>query len=474
VNTIRETRGAIAQTKQSLRLLGAEVDDHPDDFDSQDAPTAGPDAQRLTRLRALLHDHTGFMQDRLASFVGRAEELREVQRRIAELMPTGGYVTITAQAGQGKSCLIARLVELELRACCGAEEPLPIAQLAVQAGPAALAYHFTPFSPGPDHQVGLLRNLMTRLILKYDLPEIYVATDSRPALRDYFARVLEEVAARGGREVIYIDGLDQIEEDVAGTRDLSFLPTKPPAGIVFVLGTRPNDTLEPLELRKPHQQYWLPPLSRDDFDLILQHRRANLDAHLADRFYQAMEQNALYLDLVARELAEAGALTPEQIIARIADNPENLFSLAIDRLKRPPLEWRTLVKPILGVLLTTQQPLAPMSIRVIIGQEDEAVRGALMRLGGLLSRDGQGRYTLFHLKLRDFLREDPQHLDTGHVFAADEEQGYHQRLADWCERGGLDCIWQDHPRDAGEQERRTYARQHLITHLCRALDWPHL
>jgi tetratricopeptide (TPR) repeat protein len=431
-------------------------------------------ARRREELHARLHHHTGFLHDRLASFVGREAELGEVRRHIAELLPTGGYVTITAPAGQGKSSLIAKLVEQELRERCGAGAAQAIEELVRQDGPAALAYHFIPFSPGPDHQVGLLRNLMARLILKYDLPDIYVATDSRPALRDYFARVLEEVAARGGQEVIYIDGLDQIEEDASGVRDLSFLPTKPPEGIVFVLGTRPNDTLQPLELRKPHQQYWLPPLSRTDFDLVLQHRQVNLDAHLADRFYRVMEANALYLDLVARELAEAEALAPEQIIARIADNPDSLFSLAIERLKRPALEWRTLIKPILGTLLAAQEPLAAASIRAIIGQEDEAVRATLVRLGGLLARDGQGRSTLFHLKLRDFLREDLQHPDRGHIFAADEEQDEHQKLADWCECGGLSGIWQDYPQDAREQERRAYARQHFITHLCRALNWPRL
>ncbi|HEU4322896.1 MAG TPA: hypothetical protein VFS21_07070 [Roseiflexaceae bacterium] len=424
-------------------------------------------------LHALLHDHTGFMQDRLASFVGRWDELAEVQRRIAELLPTGGYVTITGQAGQGKSSLIAKLVAIALRERVG--EDLPVAQLAQRAGPAALAYHFIPFQPGPDHQVGLLRNLMARLIGKYDLSDLYVASESRPALRDYFARVLIEVATKGGQEVIYLDGLDQIEEDASGVRDLSFLPTNPPAGIVFVLGTRPNDTLRPLELRKPHVTYWLPPLSRDDFSLILQHRGVTLDTHLADRFYRVMEANALYLDLVARELAQAGALPAEQIIAQVADNPENLFSLAVERLKRPPLGWREVIKPVLGLLLAAREPLRLRAIRTLIGQPDDAVQEGLERLGGLLQRDGEGRYTLFHLKLRDYLREDTAQPAKRYVFATDEEEQWHARLAVWAEEGGgLVGIWQDKPSDAPEQERRAYARLHYLAHLCLAREWSRL
>ena len=59
-------------------------------------------ANRGERLHAILADHSGFMRDRLESFVGRQTELAEIRQRIAEKMTTGGYVTITGQAGQGK------------------------------------------------------------------------------------------------------------------------------------------------------------------------------------------------------------------------------------------------------------------------------------------------------------------------------------------------------------------------------------
>src|SRR5437764_10648670 len=131
---------------------------------------------------------------------------------------------------------------------------------------------------------------MARLILKYDLTDLYVASESRPALRDYFPKVLAELVAKGGQEVIFIDGLDQLEEEQSGIRDLSFLPNNPPPGTVFVLGTRPNDTLRPLELLKPRYEYKLPNLSRQDFDLILQHRQVQLDTKLADRFYESMQE----------------------------------------------------------------------------------------------------------------------------------------------------------------------------------------
>jgi hypothetical protein len=346
---------------------------------------------REQHLHALLHDHRSFIEDRLASFVGRVQELAEIRTRIAEQLVSGGYVTITGQVGQGKSSMIAKLVH--------------------EYGPETVAHHFIPFNPGPDHQVGLLRNLMARLILKYDLTEVYVSSDSRPALRDYFPRVLAEVVAHGGQEVIFVDGLDQLEEDPSGTRDLSFLPVEPPEGIVFVLGTRPNDTLQPLALLKPRYEYQLPNLSRGDFDLILQHYGVALDSVQAEQFYTAMGQNALYLDLVAKELkelAEVNALRPEAVIRQLADNPDNLFSLAMARLKRGNRQWREVIKPILGVLLAAREPLGLRPIRQLIGQDDDSVRDGLQRLGGLLARDGRDRYYLNHLKLHDYLRQDPQ------------------------------------------------------------------
>lgn len=367
-------------------------------------------AERKQRLRAMSADHSGILQDRLDSFVGRANELAELRKYMEELLPTGGYLTIRGQAGQGKSSIIARLIE---------------AYSQEQGGLEQLAYHFIPPTPGADHQLVLLRKLAARLVLKYDLSDLFpydllLASESRAALSDAFPRILKEIADRGGHEFIFLDGLDQLEAEHAGQRDLSFLPQgpgNPPNGIVFVLGTRPDDTLHPLELLKPHVPYNLPSLSRDDFDLILHHRHVTiLERALADRFYDALEKNALYLDLVAKELELRGSISPaqvEEIIREIADNPENLFSLATDRLSQQQELWHTVIKPILGLLLATSEPLTHQQLKQLINlNSTHAIDGdrlnrGLERLGGLVVTAGQQRYTLFHLKFRDYLRQDP-------------------------------------------------------------------
>lgn len=65
-------------------------------------------------LQQLLYHHESatIFANRLQSFVGREAEIAEIRDHIAQVMPTGGYVTITAQAGEGKSSVIAQMVSV--------------------------------------------------------------------------------------------------------------------------------------------------------------------------------------------------------------------------------------------------------------------------------------------------------------------------------------------------------------------------
>ena len=144
------------------------------------------------------------------------------------------------------------------------------------------------------------------------------------------------------------------------------------------------------------------------------------------------------------------------------------------RLKRQQVEWREVIKPVLGVLLVAQEPLGVRHIRQILGEEDDRLREGMERLGGLIVRDWQQRYSLFHLKLYEYLRQDEQRPAKEYIFATDEEQNWHKTLADWCEQGHLPTIWQNTTYNPIEQRRLEYARQHYLTHLYRAQQWQRL
>ncbi|RAQ94227.1 caspase family protein [Thermogemmatispora tikiterensis] len=429
------------------------------------------------RLRALVRRRNGLYEDRRRSCVGRRTEQEAVWRLVEELLPTGGYVTITGEAGQGKSCLIASLVEARARE---------------QGGEERVAFHFIPLVPPPDYQVTLLKALLARLVLKYQLPDWWLEGESRATLSAALEGVLQEIARRGQQEVLFIDGLDQLPPDAqSGWRDLSFLPQgpgNPPPGIVFVLGTRPNDTLRPLELCKPRREYQLPPLSRGDFTELLHRRGASLTTELAARCYEALEGHALFLDLLARELASRGGQGPaevEALVERLSSDPEGLFTLALDRLQGEQARWQRVIQPLLGILLVAQEPLTIAALRQLLtlangGAIDlNEVRQGLQRLGGLLMRDQQGGYTLFHLKWRDYLRSgrggtDGSPKEPEGLFDEEEERRWHGLLAAWCEQGGLARLWQEGAREEGERERRRYGQRHYVRHLYEARQWERL
>jgi hypothetical protein len=111
---------------------------------------------RSTRLAALKDpDRQRLLDARLEDFVPgtRQAEIDALLERIEQLRPTGGYVTLTALAGEGKTTLIAQLI-------------------AHHFGRDKTAYHFIPFHPGLDHQVTMLHSLMASLALKHQyLPD---------------------------------------------------------------------------------------------------------------------------------------------------------------------------------------------------------------------------------------------------------------------------------------------------------------
>src|SRR5579859_2174187 len=88
--------------------------------------------KREDKLQALESSNNDYRQSLLKNFKGREQELSAIRQRMAELQPIGGYIAITGGAGQGKSSIIAKLVE--------------------EYESQNTASFFIPFNPGPDYQ----------------------------------------------------------------------------------------------------------------------------------------------------------------------------------------------------------------------------------------------------------------------------------------------------------------------------------
>src|SRR5579859_2878998 len=219
--------------------------------------------------------------------------------------------------------------------------------------------------------------------------------------------------------------------------------------------------------------------------MLIQHKVA-LEQRLRTRLYQTLQGNALFLNLAAAELESHESVTPEEIIRRLADDPEGIFSLSLGRLKRLPI-WTSVIKPLLGLLFRSREPLSRSQLKQLLAIDSDQLAEGIEALGGLVVNVGQQRYALFHLKFQEYLRRDAspseEHLSHKHaLFDAEDEREYHTRILTWCEQGclptstgtvNLALIWEE-SSNANERIRRTYAQQHYITHLYLAGRWQQL
>lgn len=400
---------------------------------------------RLMRSRMI--DQSDYIHDRLERFVGRRAELAELQRRIAEKREMGGYVLLVGKAGQGKSSLVARMVQDQGEDNC--------------------VYHFVQEGSGANFPITVVRNLIARLILKYDLPEYYLSGESYEILCGNFLGVLRALGESHAQETIYIDGLDQLKTNSAALPDLNFLPSQLPTGIVIVLGTRPNETLEPIR-RITHvgerESYPLPGLSREDFGLLLAKHDVPGRAALSDSLYQRLTDNPLYLDLVAQELRASEGLGAEELVSRVASNPNDIFTITFSRM-RELAEWDAIIRPMLGTLFVAQEPLTVGQIAHIIKQQNVHVRAARTRLGGLLTQAGPQHYVLFHPKLKEYLTQNKDDPDNEIPFEVEEGEQLHGLFVDWCQQGPLEQLWVVVSDPTPQDDYQEYAQKHYLFHL---------
>jgi hypothetical protein len=444
----------VLRTFPELEALQPQFHRHDQRWSSYLPPEQDDQTQELW---SICTGQVDYVQDRLSRFVGREAELADLRKRIDGEMAQGGYVVITGDVGQGKSSIIAKLIK--------------------QQGIDTTAYHFVQYSSGNNFRTTLLRKLIAHLVLKYDLPYFYFDSESYPTLSGNFARVLADVASRGGQEVIYIDGIDQLAQGI-NEQGLGFLPARLPHGIAIVVGTRPNDTLKELRTAIGKQNvdncYKLGVLSFDDFELLLPPRDEQpLSPALVPRLYQAMQGNALYLDLLAQELKASRDIRPEELIAHIENNPDGIFTLTFQRIKeQSETNWDRVIRPTLGTLLVAQEALTLQQIGQICSVDSYRIRDdGIPRLGGLLTSLSQEKYTLFHSKLSEYLKQNSDRPEEEYMFNRTDVRQWHGKLAQWCSQWTNEQLWLKEIDPLDRADDREYARRHYVAHLHYASDY---
>ncbi|XSG77323.1 ATP-binding protein [Herpetosiphon llansteffanensis] len=396
-------------------------------------------------LAAAKHDESErLLQLRLNGFVGRTTEQAAIQALVAQTRTHGGYVLVTGGAGVGKSSLIAQLI--------------------VSAGLEQTPHHFIALTPGRNYQLELLRSVVAQLMLKYHLEQRYFPADNYAALRLEFGQIVHELSTRGISETIYLDGLDQLQPEVDGTRDISFLPLQLPPGIVIVLGSRPDERIDRLGLEHG-VGYAVPALSADDVISRLLQVQPTFERAALQQLANALAGNALMVELAASLIIQCDHAELRSLITQVRREPSNLFRLSLARIERQaPTEWSSVLRPLLAVLVVTQEPLLPSFIAILIEQPADLVIEALDLMNDWVTAAVDQRCALRHLLFHEYLVQAE--------FTSAELRAWHQRFATWC-GAALDAIWQDSPAPV-EQARRWYARHHLMTHLALAEQWPGL
>ncbi|WP_110514496.1 ATP-binding protein [Herpetosiphon llansteffanensis] len=391
---------------------------------------------------AAKHDESErLLQLRLNGFVGRTTEQAAIQALVAQTRIHGGYVLVTGGAGVGKSSLIAQLI--------------------VSAGLEQTPHHFIALTPGRNYQLELLRSVVAQLMLKYHLEQRYFPADNYAALRLEFGQIVHELSTRGISETIYLDGLDQLQPEVDGTRDISFLPLQLPPGIVIVLGSRPDERIDRLGLEHG-VGYAVPALSADDVISRLQQVQPTFERAALQQLANALAGNALMVELAASLIIQCDQTELRSLITQVRREPSNLFRLSLARIERQaPPEWSRVIRPLLAVLVVTQEPLLPSHIAILIEQPADLVIEALDLMNDWVTAAIDQRLALRHLLFHEYLVQAE--------FTSAELRAWHQRFATWC-GAELDAIWQDSPAPV-EQARRWYARHHLMTHLALAEQW---
>jgi Caspase domain len=400
-------------------------------------------------LQTMADRQRGFVNDRIQRFVGREVEMQAMRERIDGKLAQGGYLVVTGDAGQGKSSLIAKLIERQ--------------------GLDTTAYHFVQYNSGDDYRTSLMLKIMARFTLKYNLPQFYTDSDTYPRLSSSFPLALNEVARKGAQEVIYIDGIDQLINGVATEQGLGFLPARLPPGIVIVIGMRPDNTLKELNpiIGTPDLDLFeLKAFSLADFERLLQAREEPISSHLIQRFHEALKGNTLYLDLLARELKVNRDNPPDELIARLENNPDHIFTLTFSRLKKLDGVWHNVIRPLLGTLLVAREALTRQQIGQICGVEGYRIRDeGIPRLGGLLTHLSHDQVTLFHSKLTEYLKENPDRPEEEFEFDLLEVRRWHGWLANWCGQGTTAQLWSSYVDPLDPEDYRTYARKHYVIHL---------
>jgi hypothetical protein len=427
-------------------------------------------------------DFSGYIADRTRDFTGREWVFAEVDRWLAD--PSGSsFFIITGEPGVGKSAIAARLTQVRKLAAyhfCIARQSDTIDPLVFVRSLASQLAKIPQFALSVLEEAGVeitqnVRENYGQMIGAQIGTLILNAPSVAKALPTAITQPLKALYAAGYKQqtVILVDALDE----AAQTQDETIIDLLAnigplPQQVRFVLTSRlEGPVLAQFEQQQiPHfrldagRAENLEDIRRYVRDQVgasqtLQERLAaekmSLDAFV-ERVAAASKGNFLYVVWMLPAIASG-----EQKFGDPGALPRGLDGIYRDFLRtrkvgRDEDRWRSLYRPVVGVLAAAQAALTAQQVRSFMGLGKQVVVDVLRDIGQFLAPNlaADGLYRLYHQSLTDFLDNEERAgefwIDLGEI---------HQRIAANClERYGPAWLRYD-----------DYAIEHILDHLREAI-----
>jgi len=322
-------------------------------FGNRDGPPA---------LRERVRDVYELIEEKTRGFVGRdfvfeaVDAFRHEARR--------GYFQIVAEPGVGKSAIVAEMARRH-----------------------GWAHHFNQRSANVVRPEAFLSNVCSQLILSHglDVPDL-----PPEAIRDggYLSEILGRVSRHlepGSTTVLLVDALDESSRDglERGVNPL-YLPPSLPEGIVAVVTTRPERTVNGLQAAEPFERMTLAPEGEQNLADIREYVesflprpgiRTYLDeqglagAELVDQMAVKSEGNFMYLCYVLPAIEQG--LYRDRSLDEIPAGLRSYYESHFSRMQARDRDvWLDETLPVLGALTVAKEALPLELVHAFSGVED--------------------------------------------------------------------------------------------------------
>ena len=396
------------------------LDDLTSAIEDEFPPHSAPDP-----LQQIATAHETFARSRAGVYISRREYLERLDAHAGE---EGPPLVLLGDSGMGKSALLANWA-LGMRS----DDP-----------DAHVIMHFTAADAASARWDTLVRNVMWQLKrsvgLGMDIPESL--NELREALPQWLGAAAAAVAERGGRVILLLDGLDQLE-DREGAQDLVWLPQVLPPGVHLIVSALPGKPLEELR-RRGWPVLTVAPLEPEErtrlvVEYLQQYGRQLDPAQVARLCAPPQAANPLYVRVLLDELVLFGVY--EQLDTRIdhylsADSVEGLYGLLLARCERDYQgKVPGLVGDTLALLWAARRGLAEAEILDMLGGDGTALPRALWSPFYLSIESAfvshSGLLTFSHAHLRHAV-------ESRYLTGPTARDAVHRRIADYFDGRAID------------------------------------